>query len=136
MSQTAEWDSEVGTADSRVEDRRRHQRRPGKADVHLVRESDALRKGIPVGLVDVSVGGVGVISREPFAQGEHVSVRLRNEIQRYCREIRGVVRWVRETEPGNYRLGIELGTRLSPLDLMGMAALSTGHETNGDKKWM
>lgn len=136
MFQQAEIDTAIEPACSRVEDRRKHQRRTGKANVHLVRESDALRKGIPATLVDVSVGGVGLISHDLFAQGERVSVRLQNEIQRYCREIRGVVRWVRETEPGAYRLGIELGARLSPLDLMGMAALSTSHESNGDKKWM
>lgn len=117
-------------------DRRKHQRRAGKADVQVVRESDALRKGIPASLVDVSVGGVGLLTREQYTQGERVSVRLKNEIQRYCREIRGVVRWIQEVESGGYRVGIELGTRLSPLDLMGMAALSTSHDSTAEKVWL
>lgn len=117
-------------------DRRKHQRRPGKANVQVVRESDALRKGIPADLVDVSAGGVGLLTQEPYTPGERISVRLKNEIQRYCREIRGVVRWIQKVESGGYRVGIELGTRLSPLDLMGMAALPKSHESTGDKVWM
>lgn len=135
MSQSTQHEGAEGPATLEV-DRRKHQRRPGKADVQVVRESDALRKGIPAGLVDVSVGGVGLLTQEQYTQGERVSVRLKNEIQRYCREIRGVVRWVQDAEPGMFRVGIELGTRLSPLDLMGMAALPTSHESTGNKVWM
>jgi hypothetical protein len=136
MTQTLDIAPETAPTAAPVEERRRHQRRPARASVQLVRESDALRKGIPATLVDVSVSGVGLTSHVPFTAGERVSVRLVNEIQRYCREIRGVIRWTSEIEQGTYRLGIELGTRLSPLDLMGMAALSGSSASHSDSKWM
>jgi hypothetical protein len=119
MTQTLDIAPETAPTAAPVEERRRH-----------------LRKGIPATLVDVSVSGVGLTSHVPFTAGERVSVRLVNEIQRYCREIRGVIRWTSEIEQGTYRLGIELGTRLSPLDLMGMAALSGSSASHSDSKWM
>jgi c-di-GMP-binding flagellar brake protein YcgR len=114
-------------------DRRRHARHPGRALAELIREADPARKALRVELVDISLSGVGLLAGDLIKTGDKVRVRLRNVVQRFVKEVRGEVRWVRPTSEGQFRLGIELSTPFSATDMQMLkrAGVDLGTETKG-----
>jgi hypothetical protein len=116
MSSPLETDS-APDATERGSDRRQHQRHMGKAIVEVIRESDSRRINLPVELVDISICGVGLYAIEPFAPDDRVKVRLRNDIRKFVREMHGVVRWAQLTDEGKFRVGIELNSRFSAIEM-------------------
>lgn len=98
-------------------DRRRHDRHPGRAVVEVIRVNDPLRKGLRVEMVDVSLSGVGFSCRESLQQGERVTIRVQNVVQRFRKEMRGVVRWNLCLGDGTARVGVELQSSFSALDM-------------------
>jgi len=114
------------------EDRRSMPRFFARAKALVFRESDALREGINGKLHDISIAGLGLILDEPSVDLlETIKIRLANEIQRFERDVRGVVRHITPTEEGGVRVGIELMTRLTPLEvsLLKMTAFAGDDET-------
>lgn len=120
--------------------RRRPERRfmiryPSKAGAVVVRDSDMMRVGLEGSLKDVSVGGIGLLMDEPLQINEQVKIRLHNEVQRFEKEVRGIVRHATLREDGRYHNGVELLLRLTPLEVsllrMGMAG-----ESSQGPQWM
>jgi hypothetical protein len=75
-------------------------------------------RGIDAKLRDVSTAGVGVLMNSPLEQNEQIKLQLCNEIQRFEKEIRGTVRHITPWEDGQYLIGIELFTRLTPREVL------------------
>jgi hypothetical protein len=98
-------------------DHRKHRRAFGKAVVEVTRERDNRRMAVPVGLVDISIAGIKLTACEEFTSGERVNVRLRNEIQRFLKQVHGVVRWSRATGEGTHQVGIGLNVWFTPHDM-------------------
>ena len=88
-----------------------------RASAVVVRESDQMRTGIPATLHNVSTGGLGLTIETELQLGEQIKVRLSNEIQRFKKEVRGTVRRVTPTDEAAFFCGIELFTRLTPLEV-------------------
>lgn len=107
----------AGPALPATREKRKQSRHPSSAIVEVIRESDSRRISLPVDLVDVSIGGIGLITVEPFAPDDRVKVRLKNDIRKFRKETHGVVRWAQLTPDGQYRIGIELYSRFSALDM-------------------
>ncbi|MFQ5730427.1 MAG: PilZ domain-containing protein [Planctomycetaceae bacterium] len=117
-------------------DRRSSRRYGARARTTLIRESDQLRQGIVGSLHDLSVMGLGMLidDEESLPEiGEGVQVRLRNDVQRVDREVGGIVRHVTQVVDGSYLVGIELTTRLTPLEV---SLLKMPIELNDDGFWM
>jgi PilZ domain len=111
-------------------ERRRTVRLRSRSRAIVLRDTDAMRTGLEGALLDVSVEGLGFAIDEPLEPGEHIKVRVRNEVQRFEREVRGIVRRVRADEDGAWLIGVELRSRLTPLDV---SLLRTGLlDTGGD----
>lgn len=98
-------------------DRRSLERSPSRATALIFRDTDAMRTGVAAAVHDLSSAGVGLVTTTPLETGEQIRLRLENLIQRIQRDVRGVVRHVTEQPHGRFRIGVELYTRLSPLDL-------------------
>lgn len=113
-------------------DRRRHSRHPGRAMAEVVRDSDPLRHVLRVELLDVSMTGVGVLIGAKLKSDERVRVRLRNVVQRFLKETRGIVRWTIPTEDGKFRIGIELTTPFTAVDMQMLKRAGIG--TTGEIK--
>src|SRR5262245_12113877 len=111
QSQSAQTEAVV------AEDRRKFPRHPGKATAELVREADALRQPLRVELLVISLSGVGLTASEAHKVGDHVRVRLRNDVQRFYKEVRGVIRWVQPIAVGRFRIGVELAARFTAIDM-------------------
>ena len=98
-------------------DRRKHDRHRSQAIVEIIRESDSRRISLPVELVDVSITGLGLITVEPFTPDDRVKIKLRNDLRKFLKETHGIVRWSQLTPEGEFRIGIELTSRFSALDM-------------------
>lgn len=106
------------TPASGAADRRHLIRYPAKAEAVVIRESDAMRLGLEARLADISPRGVGLLFRgETPEQGEAVTVHLQNDIQRVRKQTRGVVRHITPEESGEVRIGLELYSPLTPLEV-------------------
>lgn len=101
----------------RTVDRRFYQRHLGRGRVIVYRDSDVMRQGLDADLDDISVAGARISLRGPLQVGEPVRLRLLNEVQRFEREIRAIVRWLRPLDDVRYQIGLELLARLNSLDL-------------------
>jgi c-di-GMP-binding flagellar brake protein YcgR len=112
-------------------DRRRHTRHAGRALAEVVRDSDPLRHVLRVELLDVSMSGVGLLIGTKLKNDERIRVRLRNVVQRFLKEVRGIVRWSIPTENGKYRVGIELLVPFTAVDMQMLKRAGIG--TNSDK---
>ena len=99
------------------DNRRRNVRLRSKSRVVVVRDTDMMRNGVQGSLLDVSCDGLGFVIDEPLEIGEQIKIRVRNDIQRFEKEIRGIVRRVIVDEEGGYQIGVELRCRLTPLDV-------------------
>ena len=99
------------------QNRRRTMRLQSKSRVVVVRDTDAMRTGLEGPLLDVSCEGLGFALPAPLEAGEHIKIRVRNAIQRFVKEVRGVVRRVADDEHGGHLIGVELRSRLTPLDV-------------------
>lgn len=109
---------ETAPVPQRAEDnRRRNVRLRSKSRVVVIRDTDAMRNGIQGSLLDVSCEGLGFIIEEPLEVGEQIKIRVRNDIQRFEKEVRGIVRRVIDGQDGGFQIGVELRCRLTPLDV-------------------
>jgi hypothetical protein len=134
MSPQAEA-SHPGDSIDRARERRQNQRYLGPAIVEIIRESDSRRIYLPVDLADFSIAGIGLLCLESFAPGDRVKIRLRNVVRRVLKDMRGVVRWSQLTGDGMYRVGIELTSRFSALDMQLLKQLGQKGEQE-QKVWV
>src|SRR5262245_44893434 len=109
----------------RVVDRHIRLRHLGRAESVVLRDCDVMRIGVRAGLHTVSAAAVGIICPVPLTVGEQIKIKLRNEVQRFAIEMRGAVRRQEPTEDGRYLVGIELYSRLMPLDVMMLRRVGT-----------
>ena len=118
------------------DDRRSVPRRRGSASALIFRESDTMRFGIKGELRDISATGLGLLMKSPLEPNEQIKIQLTNVIQRVEKEVRGAVRHSTLQEDGTYRVGIELSSRLTPLEV---SLLTMGIPTDpqdGQKSWV
>jgi hypothetical protein len=94
-------------------------RKPPKASTtaQIVRESDRMRAGIEAAVLDVAMPSLTLRTCGSFAVEEPLKIHLKNVVQRFEKEARGVVRTVHAGEDGSTTIGIELLTRLSALEV-------------------
>lgn len=104
----------MGDASNR--DRRFMVRYPSKAGATIIRESDMMRAGIPARLVDVTSAGLGITCSQPLPADEAIQINLFNQVQRFSKDTRGIIKHCTEVEDG-HRIGVELLLRLTPLEV-------------------
>lgn len=119
-----------------VSERRFLVRYPSSAGAVVIRDTDFMRSGLDAKVRNVSLGGLGLDMATPLDLNEQVKIQLRNDIQRFQKEVRGVVRHVTEVQDGVVRVGIELLLRLTPLEvgLLRMGIKSEGAQ--GRLRWL
>ena len=110
--------------DSTDRDRRFMVRYPSKAGATIIRESDMMRGGIAGRLTDVTAAGVGLRCGLELPMDETVKIQLQNDVQRFHKEVRGIIRHCTSVDE-EFQIGIELLNRLTPLEVsllrMGLA---------------
>lgn len=96
------------------EDRRAMPRYYSRGKVRVLRDTDSMRSGLAGRMHDVSVSGIGFCIKVELDVGELVRVELSNELQRFKKEVRGVVRHVTPQPDDEFYIGLELRSRLTP----------------------
>lgn len=117
-------------------ERRRHLRHPGKAQAEIVRDSDPLRHVLRVELLDVSMSGVGILVGVRLNAQDRLRVRLRNIVQRFLKEVRGVVRWSVEMPDGKHRVGVELLSPFTAADMQMLKRAGIGPTKDSSPTWL
>ena len=107
-----------------------------RAKAVVIRETDQMRTGIPATLHNVSAGGLGLSLDLELELNEQLKVRIANEIQRFEKEVRGRVRRVSPTSDGRFFCGIELYTRLTPLDISLARTNIAAHPDHDGPLWV
>jgi hypothetical protein len=129
-------DEPVQAQSSGAADRRRHARHAGRAMAEIVRESDPLRHVLRVELIDVSITGIGIATSTILKPDERIRVRLRNVVQRFLKEVRGVVRWTTPDTGGAFRVGIELLAPFTAVDLQMLRRAGIGTKDEASRVWV
>jgi hypothetical protein len=119
-----------------VENRQLRLRHLGRAETIVLRDCDAMRIGLRVGLQTICASALGIISPVALKAGEQIKVRLRNDVQRFATEMRGAVRQQEPTGDGKFLVGIELFSRLMPLDVMMLRRAGINDVTYVGKIWV
>jgi len=102
--------------------------------VLVIRDSDIMQFGLQGDLKDVSQAGLGVVLDNPLDIGEHVKVDVEHIVQRFKKQVRGIVRHVMQME-NQHRIGIELFTRLTPLDVS-ILKMGAPKDDDQDSHWL
>ena len=119
-----------------IEDRRFRLRHLGRAETIVLRDSDSMRIGLRVGLQTICASALGIISPVALKAGEQIKIKLRNDVQRFATELRGAVRQQESTDDGKFLIGIELFSRLMPLDVMMLRRAGINDVTYTGKIWV
>ncbi len=102
----------------------------------VIRESDRMRTGIDAAVLDVETGTITLLTYGEFTVDEQIKIRLKNVVQRFEKETRGLVRKVNAGAAGAATLSVELLSRLSALEVslvkMGIASSQEGSTS----KWV
>lgn len=117
-------------------ERRKTPRHLGRATVVVFRDSDAMRSGMPVELENISATGIGIVSSATFNHDEQVKVRVQNVVQRFVKDLRGIVRWQQPLPGGKVRTGVELISRLTAIDLMSLKRAGLGDTSTNGRRWV
>lgn len=119
-------------------ERRKTQRHLGRAVVRVFRDGDIMRRGLVVELEDICALGLGVLSTVKFHDAEQVKITVKNEVQRFTKDLRGIVRWQAEATDGleRRRVGLELLSRLTPQDLMSLKQAGVSDAAFAGKRWI
>ena len=111
-------------------------RYPSSSGALVIRETDHMRTGIEAALKNVSLTGLGLMMQEPLSLNEQIKVRVRNEIQRVQKEVRGIVRHVTPRDDVGWYIGVELYSRLTPLEV-GLLRMGLRRDLDSDSPlWM
>jgi hypothetical protein len=121
---------------SRVADRLVRLRHLGQAETIVLRDTDVMRVGLRVRLYSIKSSALSIISPIPLRLGEQVKVKLRNDVQRFATELRGVARRLAPTDDDNFLVGIELFSRLMPLDVMMLRRAGVADVQYAGKIWV
>jgi len=121
---------------SRGSDRLVRLRHLGQAETIVLRDTDVMRIGLRVRLYSIKSSSLSIISPMPLRLGEQVKVKLRNDVQRFATELRGVARRLAPTADDNFLIGIELFSRLMPLDVMMLRRAGVADVQYAGKIWV
>lgn len=108
----------------------------GRAEAMVLRDDDVMRIGVLVRLNTVNAASLSIISPVLLRLGEQVKIKLRNDVQRFATELRGVARRLAPTADGNFLVGIELFSRLMPLDVMMLRRVGVADVQYAGKIWV
>lgn len=108
----------------------------GQAETIVLRDADVMRLGLGVRLYTIKSSSLSIISPVPLRLGEQVKIKLRNDVQRFATELRGVARRLAPTADEKFLVGIELFSRLMPLDVMMLRRAGVADVQYAGKIWV
>jgi hypothetical protein len=108
----------------------------GSSTAVLIRESDRMRTGIDGVVLEASTGTLSLYTQGQFTIDEQVKIRLKNVVQRFEKETRGLVRTIAANADGSTTLGIELLSRLSALEVSLVKMGIASPQSDSGSRWV
>jgi len=105
------------SAPPRLLERRAFQRRRAKGRARFRAINQPFSPGVCARLQDISQGGVGVVTSEPFAVSTIVEIELEPSAGSYRLPRLAEIRWVKVEADGQYRLGCCFEKRLTSAEM-------------------
>jgi hypothetical protein len=110
---------------------------PGKsasATARIIRESDMMRAGYDAVLREVAAEKLVLEGPPGLALQDQLKIKLHHLVQRFDKEVRGLVRQIEPIDAQTERITVELFTRLTPVEV---SVLKMGLDMGGgaEKRW-
>lgn len=102
--------------------------RTASATARIIRETDMMRAGLDAAVRGVSPTELVVEGPPGLKVSDQIKAHLRHVVQRFEKEVRGLVRKVEPLDAGSERITIELFTRLTPVEV---GVLKMGIDVSG-----
>jgi hypothetical protein len=103
-------------------------RRSASATAQIVREMDMMRSGLEAVLRAVSATQLVLEGSPGLKVQDQIKIRLHHVVQRFEKEVRGLVRQIEPIDANAERITIELVTRLTPVEV---SVLKMGIDVDG-----
>jgi HD-like signal output (HDOD) protein len=108
----------------------------GRAVFVLTRDVDLLRQPIDVEFEGVSTFLLSLRIERPLALREQVYVHVRNEVQRFTHDLRGVVRSIQQRTDKKYVIEIEMCSPLPSPEIAAFKRAGVGDKISPEKAWI
>jgi hypothetical protein len=102
----------------------------------VIRESDRMRTGIDAAVLGIAMDSLTLRTLGTFAVEELLKIRLKNIVQRFEKETRGVVRQSDTNVDGSTTVRVELLSRLSALEVSMLKMGIASGEAGAGPKWV
>ena len=110
-------------------------KRTSGATAHIIREMDMMRAGIDAVLREVSAGQLVLEVPPGLKLQDQIKVKLHHIVQRFEKEVRGLVRQVEPIDAQTERVTVELFTRLTPVEV-GVLKMGIDVDQNAGPRWV
>jgi hypothetical protein len=104
------------------------------ATARIIRESDMMRAGYDAVLREVAAEKLVLEGPPGLALQDQLKIKLHHLVQRFDKEVRGLVRQIEPVDAQTERITVELFTRLTPVEV---SVLKMGLDVGGgaEKRW-
>ncbi|HET6324263.1 MAG TPA: hypothetical protein VFG04_06150 [Planctomycetaceae bacterium] len=110
-------------------------RRTAGATARIIREMDMMRAGLDAILRDVSAGQLALECPPGLKVQDQIKIKLHHVVQRFEKEVRGLVRKIEPIDAQSERLTVELFTRLTPVEV-GVLKMGIDVDQNAGPRWV
>jgi hypothetical protein len=118
-----------------AEDSRASRRRTAGATARIIREMDMMRAGMDAVLRGASASQLVVEGPPGLKLQDQIKVHLHHVVQRFDKEVRGLVRQLEPVDAQSERITIELFTRLTPVEV-GVLKMGIDVDGNTGPRWI
>ncbi len=105
------------------------------ATARIIREMDMMRAGIDAVLRSVSPSQLVLEGSPGLKPQDQIKVHLHHVVQRFEKEVRGLVRQLEPIDEQTERIIVELFTRLTPVEV-GVLKMGIDVDGNATPKWV
>ena len=110
-------------------------RRGASTTARIIREMDMMRAGIDAVLRSVSTSQLVLEGPPGLKLQDQIKVHLHHVVQRFEKEVRGLVRQLEPIDAETERITVELFTRLTPVDV-GVLKMGIDVDGNAAPRWI
>ncbi len=110
-------------------------RRSASTTARIVREMDMMRVGIDAVLRSASTSQLVVEGPPGLKLQDQIKIHLHHVVQRFEKEVRGLVRQIEPIDAETERMTVELFTRLTPVEV-GVLKMGIDVDGNAAPRWI
>jgi hypothetical protein len=110
-------------------------KRSASATARIIRETDMMRSGLDAVVRGVTPTELVVEGSPGLKVQDQIKIHLRHVVQRFEKEVRGLVRKVEPLDAESERVTVELFTRLTPVEV-GVLKMGIDASDGSEPRWV